>query len=86
MKIEGRAIDRVWGGWVSQAPSPPQPALLLLIFYPLTPSTANFHLADTSLLRTLTITELWTLSWYQSDNFIVLILNKTDTTYFSYIT
>ena len=36
------------------------------------------------LLRTLAITELRTLSWYQSDNFIVLTLGKADTLYFSY--
>ena len=28
--------------------------------------------------------ELQTLSWYQSDNFIGLTLNRADTLYFSY--
>ena len=36
------------------------------------------------LLRTHAITELQTLSCYQSDNFFVLTLDKADTLYFSY--
>ena len=35
-----------------------------------------------SLLRTLAFTELRTVSWYQSYNFIVLILDKAYTLYF----
>ena len=39
---------------------------------------------DSRFLRTLAIAELRTLSWYQSDNFIVLTLDKADTLYYSY--
>ena len=35
-------------------------------------------------LPALAIAELRTLSWYQSDNFIVLTLDKADTLYYSY--
>ena len=31
-----------------------------------------------------TLLLLWTLLWYQNENFIVLTLDKVDTTYFSY--
>ena len=58
---------------------------LLLVTKSRSPAKAKgFDWKWLPLLRTLAITELQTLSWYQSDNFFVLTLDKADTLYFSY--
>ena len=58
---------------------------LLLVTKSRSPAKAKgFDWKWLPLLRTHAIMELQTLSWYQSDNFFVLTLDKADTLYFSY--
>ena len=58
---------------------------LLLVTKSRSPAKAKgFDWKWLPLLQTHAITELQTLSWYQSDNFFVLTLDKADTLYFSY--
>ena len=58
---------------------------LLLVTKSRSPAKAKgFDWKWLPLLPTHAITELQTLSWYQSDNFFVLTLDKVDTLYFSY--